>query len=76
MAWNGTSMSAGYVSGAAALVLERDPTASPERVAQMILSSATPNMVDERRGAASGRRGRLLYIGPPERVIASSRRVR
>jgi subtilisin family serine protease len=71
MVWSGTSMSAGYVSGAAALVLERDPTASPERVAQMILSSATPNAVDERRG---GPRGRLLYIGPPERLIASNGR--
>jgi subtilisin family serine protease len=75
MVWNGTSMSAGYVSGAAALVLERDPTASPERVAQMILASATPNVVDERRNATRAR-GRLLYIGPPERVIASIQRSR
>jgi subtilisin family serine protease len=76
MVWNGTSMSAGYVSGAAALVLERDPTASPERVARTILASATPNVVDERRRNATGARGRLLYIGPPERVIASIQRSR
>jgi subtilisin family serine protease len=68
MIWNGTSMAAGYVSGAAALILERDPTASPERVAQTLLSSATQNVVDERRG---GLRAPLLYIGPAERVIAS-----
>jgi len=72
MVWNGTSMAAGYVSGAAALILERNPSASPERVTQMLLSSATMNIVDERRGDARGLRGRLLYIGPAERIIATA----
>jgi subtilisin family serine protease len=70
MVWNGTSMAAGYVSGAAALILERDPTASPERVAQTLLASATQNVVDERRGNVNALRARLLYTGPAERVIA------
>jgi subtilisin family serine protease len=74
--WNGTSMAAGYVSGAAALVLERAPATHPERVADIILGSATENVVDERRGAATEIRGRLLYVGPTERVLASASRVR
>jgi len=75
-AWNGTSMAAGYTSGAAALILERDQSASPERVAQTLVWSATPNVVDERRDAGSIARSRLLYIGPAERVIASASRNR
>jgi subtilisin family serine protease len=69
-AWNGTSMAAGYVSGAAALVFEREPHIAAAQVGEIIIASATPNVVDERRGVA-GARGRLLYIGPIERVLAS-----
>jgi hypothetical protein len=65
-------MAAGYVSGAAALILERDPSASPERVTQLLLSSATMNVVDERRGDLRGLRARMLYIGPVERIIATA----
>lgn len=61
--WGGTSMSAGYVSGAAALILERNPLASPETVRRTLEERATPGAVDERTGP-SNRRGRLLYIGP------------
>ena len=60
--WRGTSMAAGYVSGAAAVLLERHPTASPDSLAGMLRRAATRDMVDE-RVAGRGRRGRLLYIG-------------
>jgi subtilisin family serine protease len=61
--WNGTSMAAGYVSGAAALVLERVPWASPAAVKAMLLRTATPDVVDERPDTAVRPQGRLLYIG-------------
>jgi hypothetical protein len=64
-------MAAGYVSGAAALVFERESGVSSSRVAEIVLASATPNVVDERRGVVTATRGRLLYIGPIERVLAS-----
>jgi subtilisin family serine protease len=59
--WNGTSMSAGYVSGAAALFLEIMPKASPDDVARFIRHSATPDVVNDGRGSL----GRLLYVGIP-----------
>ncbi|HVX39436.1 MAG TPA: S8 family serine peptidase [Gemmatimonadaceae bacterium] len=61
--WGGTSMSAGYVSGAAALVLERTPFASPDVVRAALEQRATPDAVDERTRPAA-RKGKLLYIGP------------
>jgi len=58
--WNGTSMSAGYVSGAAALYLEAHPTASPDEVAAEIEQNATPGVVHNARAAET----RMLYVGP------------
>jgi aqualysin 1 len=43
--WNGTSMSAGYVSGGAALYLETHPEATPRQVAKALYGAATPNAV-------------------------------
>jgi subtilisin family serine protease len=57
--WNGTSMSAGYVSGAAALFLERNPVASPDDVLQSLRSAATMNVVHETRAPLSW----LLFVG-------------
>jgi subtilisin family serine protease len=57
--WNGTSMSAGYVSGAAALFLETHPTATPDQVAEELESNATPNVVRDTRATFS----RMLYVG-------------
>ena len=58
--WNGTSMSAGYVSGAAALYLESNPTATPDDVAAFLEGSATQNVVRESRSPFT----RMLYVGP------------
>jgi subtilisin family serine protease len=57
--WNGTSMSAGYASGAAALFLEVAPKATPDDVADYLRRSATPGAI-RNAGAESGR---LLYVG-------------
>jgi subtilisin family serine protease len=58
--WNGTSMSAGYVSGAAALYLESHPSATPDDVAAEIKRNATPNVVRDARASST----RMLYVGP------------
>jgi subtilisin family serine protease len=58
--WNGTSMSAGYVSGAAALYLEMNPTASPDDVGEYLKLTATKNVVRDARSPFS----RMLFVGP------------
>ena len=59
--WNGTSMSAGYASGAAALFLEIAPKATPDEVGEFLRRSATPGVIRN----AGGEAGRLLYVGVP-----------
>jgi subtilisin family serine protease len=70
--WNGTSMSAGYVSGAAALYLETHPTATPDDVARALTSSATLNTVRDARWSVS----RMLFVGmaQPQQVVARATR--
>lgn len=58
--WNGTSMSTGYVSGAAALYLESHPSATPDQVAEYLESSATQNTVQ----GANSPFSRMLFVGP------------
>ena len=58
--WNGTSMSAGYVSGAAALYLEANPDATPDDVGKHLKESATKNVVRDSRSPFT----RMLYVGP------------
>ena len=58
--WTGTSMSAGYVSGAAALYLEAHPLATTRSVATHITSTASHETVVDARSPAAG----LLYVGP------------
>jgi subtilisin family serine protease len=55
--WTGTSMAAGYVSGAAALYLEGHPYATPDGVAEYLTQSAG-SIVDARSP-----RARMLYVG-------------
>jgi hypothetical protein len=57
-------MAAGYASGAASLVLERSPHATPELVAETIVRTASAGMVDERIDRATSIRAPLLYVGP------------
>jgi len=72
--WNGTSMSAGYVSGAAALYLEAHPEATPDEVGDHLKTTATKNVVREARSPFS----RMLYVGPrgpePMKSVAELRR--
>ena len=73
--WNGTSMSAGYVSGAAALYLETNPSATPDAVAQYLRQTATKNVVRDSRSPFS----RMLFVGPrtqeqQPKTIADARR--
>jgi subtilisin family serine protease len=69
--WNGTSMSAGYVSGAAALYLETNPTATPDDVAQYLRATSTKNVVRDARSPFT----RMLFVGPRQEVrsLADSR---
>ena len=58
--WAGTSMAAGYVSGAIALFLEEHPRASTQVVTAHIRTSASKvAAVDPRSGDAG-----MLYVGP------------
>jgi subtilisin family serine protease len=65
--WTGTSMSAGYVSGAIALYLQAHPTASPAAVAEYIHASSRATIVDPTRSPHTG----LLYLGSETRTIAA-----
>lgn len=65
--WNGTSMSAGYVSGAAALYLEVHPNATPDEVAAALERNATTNALRDTRTASS----RMLFVGTGERQMAA-----
>lgn len=56
--WTGTSMSAGYVSGAVALYLESHPYATPDAVAEHLRASARVT-VDARHTPGAG----MLYVG-------------
>ncbi|MEP6496041.1 MAG: S8 family peptidase [bacterium] len=69
--WNGTSMSAGYVSGAVALYLETHADATPDQVADELKVNATVNVLLDTRATFS----RMLYVGTRDaKLIASAAR--
>jgi subtilisin family serine protease len=70
--WNGTSMSAGYVSGAVALFLEANPLAVPEDAMRHLRSTATVNVVQESGSPFSW----LLYVGPVREELKSVAEIR
>jgi subtilisin family serine protease len=63
--WNGTSMSTGYASGAAALILEREPWIDPDQLHEILKGNATKNALLATR---DGRDNFLLYVGPDRAV--------
>jgi subtilisin family serine protease len=65
--WNGTSMSAGYVSGAVALYLESHPRAEPSEAVANLRATATTNVVRDARSPISW----LLYVGPVRQELRS-----
>merc|ERR1712087_926054 len=68
---SGTSMACPHVSGAAALVLEADPSKKSSAVLQELLSTAALNVIT---GLRSGDTNALLYVGeggaPPTPTLA------
>ena len=67
--WTGTSMSAGYVSGAMALYLQANPAATPSEVAEYIRASSRATVVDPTRSPRTG----LLYLGSDTRTTIAAR---
>ncbi len=58
---SGTSMASPHVAGAAALLLEKDPSATPAQVKASLLANASPNKV---WNAWTGSPNRLLRVAP------------
>jgi subtilisin family serine protease len=70
--WNGTSMSAGYASGAAALFLQAEPNASPDDVVRYIRQTATRNVIQDGGSPFA----LMLYVGPIREDLKSVAEIR
>jgi aqualysin 1 len=70
--WNGTSMSAGYVSGAVALYLESQPRARPDDVLHHIRSTGTRHVVYDSGSPLP----LMLYVGPVREELKSVEEIR
>ena len=70
--WNGTSMSAGYVSGAVALFFESHPYATPNEAMSYLRNNATPNIVEDTHAPLSW----LLYVGAVREEFKSVAEIR
>ena len=70
--WNGTSMSAGYVSGAVALFFESHPYATPDDALGFLRTNATANVVEDTRAPLSW----LLYVGSVHEEFKSVAEIR
>jgi subtilisin family serine protease len=57
--WTGTSMAAGYVSGAIALFLEAHPYATPDAVTDHVLATASKAAIVDPRSPETG----ILFVG-------------
>jgi subtilisin family serine protease len=57
--WTGTSMAAGYVSGAVALYLEGHPYATPDAITDYLKIGSGSTLVDPARSPGAG----MLYVG-------------
>ena len=68
--WNGTSMAAGYVSGASALYMETHPKATPDETAAAVEQAATMNVVRDAKAPVS----RMLYVGRRRDALCQPRR--
>ena len=64
--WTGTSMAAGYVSGAVALYLESHPFATPEAIFRHIQTTASRVTPVDTRSPRAG----MLYVGPATMLVA------
>jgi subtilisin family serine protease len=64
--WTGTSMAAGYVSGAIALYLEAHPFASTDAIFQHIQTTASRVTRVDARSPRAG----MLYVGPATMLLA------
>lgn len=70
--WNGTSMAAGYVSGAVALFFESHPYADPDDALAYLRANATLNAVKDSNAPLSW----LLYVGPVREEYKSVAEIR